>query len=292
MTRIDNLAKSAGRRAFSLLPIPIKRQIHYFRVFKRLIPRNPQTFLDKVQWRILHDRRPLIAVGGDKLSMKEYAASASSVRIPETLWAGPNISSILDEQWEGDWVFKPREGSGYVAFGNGSLRSAGVTPETIARWRHKDHFRVQGVWGYGQTEPGYLIEKQIPTPDGEPPNDLRFFVFDGAVRLIQIDTPRFSGVQRRFYTPDWEPYDVIQGKASLGEVLPRPHHLDQMLRFASEVGAAFDFVRVDLYDTPDGVYFGEITPYPTGGLSRFSDEGFDRMLGDWWTLPTRSEVKF
>lgn len=273
------------------VPIPIKRQVLYFRQFNRLIPRKPVTFLDKIQWRILHDRRELIAIGGDKIAMKEYAARKSSVRIPETLWSGPDMTPILDRDWGCDWVFKPREGSGYVAFGSGSLRESGVTPESISGWRHMDHYRVQGVWGYGQAEPGFLLERKIPTPDGESPNDLRFFVFDGVVRLVQIDTPRFSQVQRRFYSPDWVPYEVTQGGKTLGAVMPRPDRLDEMLRVASEIGADYDFVRVDLYDAPDGIFFGELTPYPTGGMGKFSDSSFDRMLGDWWTLPPLAEVR-
>lgn len=80
--QIDRVLKPLGRKVMPHVPIPIKRQVLYFRQFNRLIPRKPVTFLDKIQWRILHDRRELIAIGGDKIAMKEYAARKSSVRIP------------------------------------------------------------------------------------------------------------------------------------------------------------------------------------------------------------------
>jgi hypothetical protein len=292
---LDNVLKVTGRRVLPFVPIPLKRQALHLRMHKRFIPQRPLTFMDKVQWRILHDRRPIIAVGGDKLAMKHYAADKSTVRIPETLWNGPDIGPILDKNWGCEWVLKPRTGSGYAAFGSGSLRESGVTLESISNWRHMDHYRIQGVWAYGQADEGYLLEKRIPTPDGEAPSDYKFYVFDGVVRLILVTSGRSAEVGMRFYTPDWEPYEVTTGTARtkdpLGPVTAPPEHLDEMLRVAAEIGAEYDFIRVDLYDVPEGVYFGEVTPYPTGGMATFSDEAFNRMLGDWWTLPPLSEVK-
>jgi hypothetical protein len=291
-TTLDGLLKWTGRRVLPYVPIPLKRHAIYFRLYKKFMPRNPSTFLDKVNWRILHDRREILAWGGDKLAMKHHAAHSSpQVLIPRTIWHGPTIEPIIDKDWGPDWVFKPREGSGYTAFGSGSLADSGITAELVKSWRHLEHYRVHGVWGYGQSPSGYLIEERIPTEDGSPPNDLRFYVFHGKVRLIQVDTPRFTGVQRRFYSPDWAPYDVKQGRATLGPIRPRPERLDKLIDIAQEIGSIYDFLRVDLYDVPQGVYFGEITPYPTGGTARFSDPKFDQMLGSWWTLPPLSEVR-
>lgn len=224
--------------------------------------------------------------------MKRFVRSqAADVLIPETLWSGVNLDEVLDFDWACDWVLKPREGSGAVAFGRGSFRESGISSQTVKTWRHLEAYRVQGIWGYGQSGPGYLLERRIPTADGEPPNDFRLYVFGGKVKLIQVDTPRFQEVQRRFYTPTWEPYDVTQGPTSLAGVIDPPETLGDMVDIAERIGREYDFVRIDLYDVPDGIYFGEITPYPTGGNAKFSDSEFDEMLGSWWTLPGRAAVR-
>ncbi|WMY78060.1 ATP-grasp fold amidoligase family protein [Citricoccus sp. I39-566] len=278
--------KRAASIVVARLPLRLRRELLHFRYFHKPIPRNPVTFLGKIQWRILHDRRSMIAIGGDKLAMKDHAARTSpDVVVPETIWHGQNIDDILDVDWGPEWVLKPREGSGYVAFGSGSLRDSGITIEEVSAWKHMDQFRVQGEWAYGQSAPGYFLERKIPTQDGGSPNDVRFFVFDGIVRLVQTDTPRFDGVRRRFYTPDWTPLDVTQGQAKLAPVAPRPERLDAMLEIAAAIGAGYDFIRVDLYDVPEGIFFGEITPYPTGGMGRYSDDKFDEWLGSFWSLP-------
>jgi TupA-like ATPgrasp len=52
-----------------------------------------------------------------------------------------------------------------------------------------------------------------------------------------------------------------------------------MLAIAAELGAGFDFIRVDLYDIDGEVFFGEVTPYPDSGLGRFLPASFDTELG-------------
>ena len=51
--------------------------------------------------------------------------------------------------------------------------------------------------------------------------------------------------------------------------MERPWHLEEMLEVARRLSGPFEFVRVDLYDTPKGVRFGELTFTPTNGNIRF-----------------------
>ena len=42
-----------------------------------------------------------------------------------------------------------------------------------------------------------------------------------------------------------------------------------MKRVAEKIGSAFDFVRVDLYEVDERIYFGETTFYPASGYARY-----------------------
>jgi hypothetical protein len=221
--------------------------------------------------------------------MKEHAQrSCPAVLIPETLWSGTNLPVIYEKDWGCEWVLKPISGSGYALFGNGSLASSGVDLAEIGKWRYQDSFNLYGEWAYGQARPGYLIERRIDTDTGLSPNDIRLFVFDGQVKLLQIDSPRADEVRRRFYTREWEALPVRQAGKRLADAQPRPELLDEMISIAEEIGRLYDFIRVDLYESQGRLYFGEITPYPTGGLGKYSDGAFDRLLGDYWELPVKS----
>jgi hypothetical protein len=118
------------------------------------------------------------------------------------------------------------------------------------------------------------------------PNDYKLFVFDGIVRLIQVDAGRFTKHRRRLYTPTWEKIEALfEHDDIIGEV-PRPPHLAEMIATAEKLGDGMDFVRADFYDTPHQVYFGELTTTPGAGLERFRPVEFDRILGECWRIRT------
>jgi hypothetical protein len=58
-----------------------------------------------------------------------------------------------------------------------------------------------------------------------------------------------------------------------------------MLEIARRLSAGWDFIRIDLYDVDGAVWFGEFSPYPGAGTSRFVPYAFDEYLGSLWTLP-------
>jgi hypothetical protein len=65
-----------------------------------------------------------------------------------------------------------------------------------------------------------------------------------------------------------------------------------MLQTAETLGAGLDFVRVDLYDVGNRIYFGEMTTTPGGGFARFHPQAMDEHLGWLWgsrlTLPKKT----
>lgn len=196
---------------------------------------------------------------------------------------------MRDINWKVDWVLKPVTGSGYSAFGGGSIRKSGINLDVVANWNAEYSYSIYGEWHYSQARPGYLIEERIPTRDGASPDDYRFFVFDGKVAFVQVDTPRVKRVQRRFYDRNWNALDVRQGSADLADIVPRPATLDRMIDLAEHIGGRYDFIRVDLYDADGKVWFGELTPCPTGGLAPYSPREFDQELGRFWRLPSLTE---
>ncbi|MHC5559699.1 ATP-grasp fold amidoligase family protein [Kocuria sp. U4B] len=282
----DGPLPGLARKVISMIPLPVRRQLFYLYRHHRFLSRTPRTFTEKIQWRIIHDRRDIIAVGGDKVSMKEHVAALGlDLEIPRTLWQGEDLRSVQDRDWGCAWVLKPVAGSGYAAFGAGSLRESGIDLEEVEGWRPQDAYEVYGEWHYSRARPGFLIEERIPTRDGASPNDYRFFVFDGRVHVAQIDTPRVEKVQRRFYSRDWTPLDARQGGAALAEPVPAPATLERMVRIAERIGMDYDFIRVDLYDADGTIWFGELTPSPAGGLAPFDPVEFDEQLGRLWQLP-------
>ncbi len=251
--------------------------------------RRPRTFTEKVNWRVVHDRRPLIGALGDKLAMKAYAARVCpGLRVPRVLWSGTDVAELAGAELPDSWVLKPNHGTMRVHVGSGRP-DVGQLRRLTAGWLDEPLHRTRGEWVYSQARRLLLAEEFLGRP-GELPADWKFLVFGGRVHVVQVDTGRFGpGHRRRLYTRDWSPLTVAE-HVPAAPVQPPPDSLAEMLAVAETLGSAFDFVRVDLYDVAGEVWFGELTPYPGGGLDPF-DPVLDRELGAAWVLPSRGAVR-
>ena len=251
------IAASLPDAVLRRLPLPAKRTVLYRRAHGRWPARTPRTFTEKVNWRVVHDRRPLIGQLGDKLAMKAYAAEVfPAVQVPRVLWTGTDVAELPGAGLPERWVLKSNHGTMRVHIGAGRPDVAELRRITTG-WLDEPLYRSRGEWVYSQARRVLLAEEFLGS--GEPPADSKFLVFGGRVALVQVDTGRFGAHRRRLYDPDWTPVTVAEAVAP-GPVTPPPAALAEMTKVAEALGAAFDFVRVDLFDVDGEVWFGELTP--------------------------------
>jgi hypothetical protein len=283
--------KRLHRAVINQFPVPQKRALLYLGAFGRLPRlRHPRTFTEKVNWRIIHDRRPIIAMMADKLATKEFVSSTCpDVVVPKSLWAGTDIAELAAVDLPQHWVLKPNHGTGAVHFGTGSPNLIDLRQRT-AGWLDEVLWQENCQWAYTQARRLLLVEERIGPP-GQVPADYKFLVFDGVVRAVSVDTGRFrAGHSRRYYDAEWAPLDVVVEGATLGPITPPPASLGTMTKVAEHLGGELDFVRVDLYDVDGEVWFGELTAYPGAWLDPYRPRSFDLELGGHWQLPPLSTV--
>jgi hypothetical protein len=275
--------RRAVRRGFYRLPLPLRRQAFYLYYQRR--PghfRRPVLFTEKVNWRILNDRRPVLGWTCDKLRVKEEARR-HGVRVPHTYWQGTDVGDLARLELPNHWVLKPNHRTALVHFGRGAVTDIDELRRVTAGWLDDHEGESMGEWAYSQARPLLLVEEMLG--DGTvAPSDYRFFTFGGRVKLVQMESDTYTRHTRRFYTADWRPLAATQ-VYPLAEPVARPDRFDEMLAAAEAIGTPFDFVRVDLYNIDGQIFLGEVTPYPTGGLGRFRPRSFDAELGAHWTLP-------
>ncbi len=260
----------------------------YFRVTRRpLHLRRPRLFTEKVNWRVVNDRRDILAGTCDKLWMQDYAKDAGC-KVPNRLWAGTSLAELAKLDLPARWVLKPNHSSGRVYFGDGKPDLEELLYVTEGWMDGQTSITLADEWAYGKARKCFIAEERLGQTDADLP-DYKFFVFHGKPELIQVDSSRFNGHERRLYTPSWEPLDVVN-IYPLGPVAPRPSTLDDMLSAAATLGEPFDFIRVDFYEVDGEVIFGELTPYPGGGIEPYSPRSLDAVLGGKWTLPQFQKI--
>jgi hypothetical protein len=273
--------------------------------------RNPQTFREKVRYKMLRDRRPLLVTFADKLAVRDYIADAvGSDHLPLLYGTFDTADALAAFDLPSACVIKPTHGSGAVVVVSPRAPATARLPGPDAAWAysHVPRERVtmpelaavarvwlrqlygQGPnreWAYGPVPRRILVEELLAGPTGEIPDDYKFFVFHGEARFVQVDSGRFGRRTQDFFRPTWERLGLSGGPPGASPPPARPERLAEMVSIAERLGRDTDFVRVDLYAVPGRVVVGELTSYPAGGDSPFDPECFDLEFGRTWTVPKR-----
>jgi hypothetical protein len=280
-TITKSVSSQVNRSIQRWFPRRLKRQVLFLRYHGRLGNfKHPRTFSEKVNWRILNDRRPELAWTCDKLETKDRAAAAG-VRSPETYWHGDHVSTLAGVALPQKWVLKPNHRSSMVYFGQGPPNIEELRHLTMG-WTDETQSELLGEWAYSQARRLLLVEEQLE-PNGTP-LDYKFFVMGGKAEIIQVDVDRFGDHRRNVYTPDWEPVDT-QYLWPNGNYVPPPDKLSEMVSAAERIADGLEFLRVDLYFVGGEIYLGEVAAYPGSGLERYRPYSYDLQLGSRWQLP-------
>lgn len=280
---------SIYQRALGALPLSTRRRILFRRAhgyWPRL--RNPQTFSEKINWRIINDRRPALAWTCDKEMAKNRVAELSpTALVNPTTWFGTDPSELAHVTFPDEWVVKPNHLSGgriMVGSGRPPLQEIMDQCEKWLRYTQQ-HARWLGEWAYSQSRPGLIVEPRLPGPTAEsPPNDYKLFVFHGQTHLIQVHVGRGGPHTHHHLTPSWEPAPIFTDLSGAGTPPPRPASLAEMMAVARDISSGLDFARIDFYEVEGRAYFGEVSPYPASGLRVYHPSCADRWLGDLWHL--------
>jgi hypothetical protein len=288
---------------FRHLPLSMRRHLLFLHASGRIGNfRNPKSYTEKMQWRILNDRRPRLAWTADKLAQRDYAielkerhAELQELHIPETYWVGTTIEDLRARASDlpHRFVIKPNHSSGRliaVDTTQGALDWSSVAQIADAWVARDEEELVLGHWPYGQARHLLLAEERIG--DGSvPSSEMRGWVFDGRLQQItRFDVGLRSAAN---YSRDFSRYD--SGRTLDAPLVQRnpfdelqPHQKESLVTMMERLAEPFDHMRVDVFIDGGRFWFNELSPFAFGGLAKYRDQATDRARGEFWTLPDLS----
>jgi len=255
---------------------------------------NPKTFDERQWWLKINYRDPLMTTCTDKVAVRKFVQDAGLGHLLHPLMG------VYRTPAEIDWTALPK--SFYLKTNHSSATNircddrdtfdAQRASKLLRLYLRRNHAALSREWNYRGIEPRIMAEPIIETTDPRGLVDYRFFCSYGECKgiFVDVDTADAEGrhrgdAKRNVYDRDWNLLDVRVTRPRIGEDLPRPEQLYEMVGYAEKLSREFPFCRVDLYNPEPGrVVFGEITFFHAGGNNRMDPAEYQARLGTWVNL--------
>lgn len=273
---------------------------------------NPRTFNERLRYKMAYDRRPLLTMFADKVTVKAYVDSVLGEGFTARTFVDVQDPRAID--WSAlpsQFVVKVNHGSGgtIIVSDEADANSHLPSQETDVGWRvfrvrpeHADPILIESLcrrwlrmdyswrlgeaiveWCYADIPRRVLVEELLTDAGGQPPREYRFFVIGGRVAFLQVEIDTGGDHRTAVMTPDWAMLPVRFRDPPPTVAPERPRLLDDMIAMAEILGkAAIDFVRVDMYDLGSRAVVGEMTNYPNRGSSPISSGYYAELWGRGW----------
>ena len=165
-------------------------------------------------------------------------------------WSG--LVPFVPDEWDktfGEWITLPKKIGGGIA----------LIAEGFVLWIHED----------SKSE-----------DNSESLHVYKFFCFNGKPHIVQvIQNDKQENESIDYFDTEWKLMDLRQNFPNSIVHLDKPKKLQKMLEVTRKLSQGHPFLRVDLYDTSEGIFFSEFTFFSDSGMERFYPDKWDDKLG-------------
>lgn len=263
---------------------------------KKLDLKNPKTFNEKLQWLKLYDRKPEYTQMVDKYEAKRYVAERIGEEyIVPTFGVWDKFEDIDFDSLPDQFVLKTtHDCGGLVICRDKSKLDKEMAKNKIDRSLRRNYYYHSREWPYKNVKPRIIAEKYLENTRKTDSNlDVyKIFCFDGEPTMIQvIQNDKTKDESIDYFDVDWNVLNLRQNFPNSEVPLRRPNQLTKMLDLAGTLSQGHPFLRVDLYEVENQIYFSELTFYSDAGVANFDPPEWDRILGEKLSLQVQSKQK-
>lgn len=242
---------------------------------------NPRTINEKIQWLKLFDRTPLHTQCADKYLVREYIKKiiGEEYLIPLVF----NTFEVKDINIENlpnyPVVIKVNHARGaFLVRDKNNIDLKNIQKKLNSELNTNFYYRTR-EWQYKNIKPRIVVEKMLLDEKENLPIDYKIWCMNGKVIMFQVDTGSEGNHIITFFDKNWKTFSFKKNYPT-DQNVKIPNNLEEMSTVAEKLSKDFLFVRVDLYNINNKVYFGELTFHPESGFGKFYPENTDLELGE------------
>lgn len=296
--------------AFNILPIEKYIELKYKRFYqKKLDLEKPVDFSEKLYWLRLYYgiyRKDEICKLYDKYTCREYVAKTIGEKYLTKLYGVyENANEIRFDELPDEYVLKITQscGKNLIINKNNSLSTDEII-NIMNEWLSVTNDKKNIIKEYKEDYYFYdgnaqiLCEEYLSNDQGNIPEDIRVYCFNGKAEFITIDydSVTYTGEKKHVYVRN--SFDTngnfiplkFGRENDIGKNKFPKDILPELLNVAEHLAQPFPFVRVDMYNVNGSIKFGELTWIPMGGNCKIEPEEYEKILGEKIQLPEINEL--
>ena len=277
-------------RKVRFLPSKLYVKIHYeYFSGNKLDLNNPKDFTEKIAWYKVFYRPKSLNQLVDKFAVRAFVEEKIGSQFLNTFYGVfDDVNEIKFDELPEKFVIKATHTSGHnLIVRNKNKLNLDKTKKLLKKWlKINQYYRIGQEWAYKDVKPRIIIEKYLEQRNQKSLTDFKFYCFDGKAKFIDIHTDREDEHKQGSFDLNFErlPFGVSRFK-QIYESPEKPVNLKEMIECAEVLSEKLPFVRVDFYAIDGKTIFGEMTFYPSDGRKKFYPEKYNRIIGDYFTLP-------
>ena len=243
-----------------------------------------------MNWIKLYDRESIYTTLVDKFTVRDYVSKRVGTKylIP-LLGVWDRIEDIDFDSLPNHFVLKCNHDNGVIICEDKSNLDIENTKKELELHLKRNYYKKCREWPYKNISRKIICEQYMKDKNNDRLVDYKFFCFNGIPKCLYV-TQHINGKEYiNYFDSDFQPLDVkrLDLDSRPFDSISRPKCFEEMKKIAHNLSTGLSWVRCDLYQIEEKVYFGEMTFFPTGGFTPYASEKWDRILGDWIELPKK-----
>ena len=267
------------------------RLFYWVSTGRHLNLKKPVLFGEKQQWMKLYDVHPEYKELADKFTVREHVETAlGEGHCFPLLGKWKRFEDIDFERLPNEFVLKCNHDSGSTKVIRDKTKLTEADLVSLKKHFNNrlnyDFFYAGREYPYKGIEP-YIIAEQLMHDESNPDTDIedyKFFCFNGEPKIMFVATDRSTDCRFDFFDMDFNHLNIDNLHPHADKPIAKPNHFEELKEAAAKLSKGMKFVRIDLYEINDQIYFGEYTFFHGGGFCLFYPLEWERKLGDWIDL--------